>query len=113
MEHNFTSKTRNLVSPTKDIQQEVRCWVVGGKVVTTSLYKMGSRVVYENYDHQTEYWDYAQSMVDKYQPAEAFVIDIALADDKLRIIEVNNINCAGFYHCNMNKLIEALVTSLN
>ena len=98
----------------KQIQQEVRCWVVGGKVVTASRYKLGSRIVYENYDNEIFYTNFAQKMVDKYQPAEAFVLDVCLTDDdELKIVEVNCINCAGFYHGNLNKMILALENHFN
>ena len=49
----ITEETQILVSPVKNIQQEVRCWVVGGKVVTASRYKLGTRVIYVNYDDET------------------------------------------------------------
>jgi hypothetical protein len=109
----ISKETQVLVSPTKHIQQEIRCWAVGGKIVTASSYKIGSRIVYTNYDDESYIVDFAQKMVDKYQPAEAFVIDIALADDKLSVIEINNINSAGFYDCNIIKLIEALENHFN
>lgn len=96
-----------LASP-KDTQREVRCWVVGGKVITASLYKMGFRVVKQNYDHEQTFVDFAQSMVDKYQPADAFVIDVCLSNDSLKVVEVNCINCSGFYHANMQKLVESV-----
>lgn len=101
-------ETKILVSPLKNIQQEVRCWVVGGKVITASRYKLGNYVTYENYDNESFYVDFAQKMVDKYQPADCFVLDVCLADDELKIVEVNCINCAGFYDLNLYKLIEAL-----
>ena len=109
----ITEETQILVSPCKNIQQEVRCWVVGGKVVTASRYKIGNRVIYANYDHESFFVDFAQSMVDKFQVAEAFVIDVCLADDELKVVEVNNINSAGFYEANMTKLIEALEEHFN
>jgi hypothetical protein len=108
-----TDDTKILLAPVKYIQQEVRCWVVGGKVVTASRYKLGNRVVYENYDNESFFIDYAQKMVDIYQPAEAFVLDICLLKDELKIVEVNNINSAGFYDCNMMKLITALEKHFN
>jgi ATP-grasp domain, R2K clade family 3 len=52
-------------------------------------------------------------MVDKYQVADAFVIDVCIANDQLQIVEINNINSAGFYDCNMFKLIEALENFYN
>lgn len=104
----FTKETQVLIAPLRDIQQEVRCWVVGGRVITASRYKLGSRVSYENYDNESFFVDFAQSMVDIYQPAEAFVIDVCLSNDELKVVEINCINCAGFYHANMSKLMVAI-----
>ena len=109
----ITKGIKILISPLKHIQQEVRCWVVGGKVVTASRYKMGSRIIYANYDDESFFVDFAQKMVDKYQVAEAFVIDVCLSNDELKVVEVNNINSAGFYACNMEKLIEAIEYHFN
>lgn len=102
------SETKVLVSPLKDIQQEVRCWIVDGKVVTASRYKLGNYVQYKNYDDETFYINFAQKIVDIYQPAKAFVLDICLANDELKVVEINCINCSGFYDANMEKLIMAL-----
>lgn len=100
-----------MVSSLKETQQEVRCWVVKGKIVTASRYRIGRRIVYQNYDSESFYVDFAQKMVDKYQPAEAFVLDVCLVNDELKIVEVNCINCAGFYHADMHKLVTALEDS--
>lgn len=109
----LSEETQVLIAYPKNIQQEVRCWVVGGKVVTASRYKIGHQVIYANYDHESFFVDFAQSMADKFQVAEAFVIDVCLADDELKVVEVNNINSAGFYEANMTKLIEALEEHFN
>lgn len=109
----ITDETKILVAPLKNIQQEVRCWVVGGKVVTASRYKIGDRVIYKNYDDELLFINFAQRMVDKFQVADAFVIDVCLADGNLKVIEVNNINSAGFYECNLYKLIESLENHFN
>jgi hypothetical protein len=51
-------------------------------------------------------------MVDLWQPARAFVIDIALTDDEddgwCKVIEVNNINSSGFYSIDMQKFVMAI-----
>jgi hypothetical protein len=100
--------TKILVAPLKPIEQEVRCWVVNNKVVTASRYKIGERVVYQNYDDETFYTDFANEQVSKFRVADAFVIDVCLSDGNLKVVEVNCFNCAGFYHANMVKMIEAL-----
>ncbi len=96
----------------KDIQREIRCWVVKGKVVTASQYRINEKTIYSECT-EPFILDYAQSMVDLYCPADAFIIDIAMVDDKLKIVEINCINCAGFYDCNLQKLVEKLEDNFN
>ena len=74
------------VSTVKNIQKEIRFWVVGGKVITGSQYRLGNRVAY-NALYDDDALKFAQDMVDIYQLAEAFVIDICLSDDEWKIVE--------------------------
>lgn len=104
----LTHETRVFIAPLKSIEQEIRCWIVGGKVVTVSRYKLGDKVLYENYDHEQYIKDYAQSIADIYCPAEAFVLDVCLHEGQLKVVEINCINCAGFYHADMQKLLETI-----
>lgn len=97
-----------MLAPLKEIKWEVRCWIVGGKVITMSQYKIGRRVHYLNKDSEDWLRDIVQSYVDLYQPAEAFVMDVCQVDEDIKIVELNCINCAGFYDANMQKLINAL-----
>ncbi len=101
--------TEIIVAPLKEILREYRFFVVDGKVVTGSLYKMGSRVV-SNKDVELEVELFAQRMVDRWQPARAFVLDIALTPEGFRVIEINNINSAGFYACDISKIVQAVET---
>ena len=101
------------IAQPKNIQQEIRCWVVGGKVVTISQYKIGSRVHYQNLDHDKEVWNFAQQMTDIFQPARAFVIDVCRTEDGMKIVEINCINSAGFYDMNTQKLLMALEDEFN
>ena len=49
--------------------------------------------------------DWTQSMIDKWVPDRAFVMDVAQTPDGFKIIEVNNISSSGFYACDLNKII--------
>jgi hypothetical protein len=91
----------------KNIMAEYRFFVADGKVVTGSLYVRGRRVVYEEC-HEEDVIEFTQSMVDKFQPAKAFVLDVARIDGGFKIIEVNNFNSAGFYACDVVKIINAV-----
>ncbi len=91
----------------KEIQREIRVWVVKGKVITASQYKIENRVVYQECN-EPFILEFVEQMCAIYQPAEAFVMDVALTVDGLKIVEINCINCAGFYHANLGKIITAL-----
>ena len=101
---------RIFVANTKPIEKEIRCWIVDGKVVTISLYKLGKKGFQQDYDHEQEAIDFAQKMVDIYAPSRAFVLDICLSEGEYKIVEINCINSAGFYDANMSKLIQAIET---
>lgn len=103
-----TVDTRVVIAKPKGIDSEFRFFVVDGKVVTYSRYKMGSTVFYQSW--VDEYIvEFAQRMVDTYQPDRAFVIDIAIVDDdELKVVEVNSINSSGLYDIDVQKLVFAI-----
>lgn len=102
-----------MISQLQEIKWEVRCWIVGGKVITMSQYKIGTRVVYDNKDHEDWLKNIVQSYVDIYQPAEAFVMDVCLVGEDVKIVEINCINAAGFYDANMQKLLNSIEEHFN
>jgi hypothetical protein len=92
----------------KKITQEVRHWVVDGKIVTSSTYRRGSFLVYDAVVDQDSI-DFAQEMVNIFQLARTFTIDVGLTrENGWKIIECGSTACAGFYDANMQKLIGAL-----
>lgn len=103
----LNADTEIQVSTPKLIQKEIRFWVVGGKVISGSQYRLGNSVIYEECIDQDAY-DFAQSMVDKFQLNDAFVIDTCLVDNQWKIVECGCINCAGFYRGDMQKIIMAI-----
>jgi hypothetical protein len=115
-ETSLTDNTEIQVSTPKNITKEFRFWIVGGEVVTGSLYRMGGWI------RRSEIVDdgaleFCKQMVKIYQLAEAFVMDICevLIDDKpeYKIIELGCLNSAGFYCANMPKLIDAIENKWN
>jgi hypothetical protein len=108
LKQTLTKETQILIAPCKNIQQEIRCWIVDGKPVTISQYKIGSRVNYLNMDNNQEALIFAKEICDLYCPARAFVLDICLSNDEYKVVEINCINCSGFYDGNMSKLIQSL-----
>jgi hypothetical protein len=95
------------LSTPKEIQKEIRCWVVGGKVVTASQYRLGNSVILDG-DVENDALKFAQSMVDIHQIASSFVIDVCLSDGVWKIVELGCINSAGFYKSDLSLLIQKL-----
>lgn len=91
----------------KTIYAEYRFWVVGGKIVTASLYKRGARVTYSS-DVDQRFFSYVAAQLNLWEPHRAFVIDVCDTPDGLKIVEINTLNSAGFYAGDMQKLVIAL-----
>ncbi|MFZ6712910.1 ATP-grasp domain-containing protein [Undibacterium sp. TC9W] len=96
-----------MVSPVKDIYREYRLFVVNGRVVTGSLYKMAGRPQVSA-DLDDEVLMYAQTIISKWTPAQAFVMDVCLSEDSYKVIEFNNINSSGFYASDVLKYVDAI-----
>jgi len=103
----FNESTLIQVSTVKEIHKEIRFWVVDGKIITGSQYRLGNQTIYDEY-FEDEAKEFAQSMVDKFQIAKAFVIDVCLTDYGWKVVECGCINCAGFYKADLQKVINAL-----
>lgn len=96
----------------KAIYKEARVWVVDGKIVTSSYYFFNGKIDWQE-NVEPEGLEFAQKMIDIYQPAECFVLDICDTPDSWKIVEVNCINCSGFYQGDLQKLIIALEDKYN
>ncbi|WP_422375833.1 ATP-grasp domain-containing protein [Roseibium sp.] len=90
------------------ILKEWRLWVVDNRIVTYSLYKEGSRVVYRP-EIDPEAYEFARQMV-ALNPsyAQAYVLDVCLTEDGLKLLETNCLNAAGFYAADLQKLVVAI-----
>jgi hypothetical protein len=100
--------TRVLVSPKKFIAREYRTWIVDGKVITASLYKQGPHK-YSRPEVDDRVIEFANARAQQFQPARAFVLDVFEDEHGLLYIgEINNLNSAGFYAADMQKLVAAI-----
>ena len=95
------------ISEPRTIYREYRFFVVYGKVVTGSLYKLGGRAQ-QGLCLDQEIIDFAQARVDQWSPADCFVIDIGLTEEGLKVIEMGCMNGAGFYASDISKLLQAI-----
>lgn len=94
------------LSPRKEIYCEFRYWIVNGKISTSSLYKRGDRVVYENTDGVYRHLDeFVRERIAEWCPLSSFVIDVCETATGIKIVEINTINSCGFYRADIKKLI--------
>lgn len=100
------------VTEPKKIYKEARMWIVDGKVVTSSYYRFGDYVSYQE-EVEPEGVEFANEMAKLYQVADTFVMDICLTPNGWKIVEINCTNCSGFYKGDMQKLIIALENKFN
>lgn len=100
----FNENTLIQIASPKEIQKEIRLWVVDGKIVTGSQYKLGSLLLCDE-KYETEAETFAKKMIQIFQPAKAFVMDVCLYENTWKIVEINCINAAGFYKADVQKLL--------
>jgi len=100
--------TRCIVSSVKEIHAEYRLFVIGGKVVTASQYKIGGRVQYSNIV-DADILEFGQMLVNM-EPnfGMAYCLDLCRVESGIKIVEVNTINSAGFYYGNVAKIVASL-----
>ena len=103
------SRDATMLCTLKEIWSETRTWIVDGEVVTCSGYKLGRRTRYA----PPELVDpaivaFAREAAQHWSPNRAYVLDVAETPDGMRIVEVNNLNSAGWYRCDMQRLVIAL-----
>lgn len=110
----ITSDTMIAVSPLKSIIAEYRLFVVNSKVVAHSEYKRGDTVKYSC--NVPEYvLEYANKIINKWQPDFAYCLDIAeIYTDRYecKVLEINCINGCGLYDADVYAYVDALTNQL-
>jgi len=103
----LTADTEILIASLKDIDAEYRLWIVDGRVVTASRYKLGSMRAY-NAMVDARIMVFGQRLAQTWSPARAYCMDVFDTPKGLFVGEINNLNSAGFYKANMNRLVGVL-----
>lgn len=96
-----------VIAPEVPIDAEYRFFIIDGRVVTGSLYKVGDRVVSRAEVPQVVA-DFAQARADQWSPNAAYALDIAQTPDGLKVLECNSANSAGFYASDLGRFVAAV-----
>lgn len=93
-----------VVSNIKEIQEEYRFFIHKDKILAASRYMLNSEVNPSNIVPEF-LTDCAKDYAKLYNPADIFVMDLAVTNEGIKIVEYNCWNASGFYHCNIRDLI--------
>jgi hypothetical protein len=100
-------ETIAVVAEPVNILTEWRLVVVDSKIVACSTYR------HERKKDTKEQWpmdvlEFAQNVVDHWQPESAWVLDVCRTKDlSLHVVEINSFSCSGLYACNKAAVVKA------
>jgi hypothetical protein len=104
--------TKILISSPKIVGQEHRHYIVDGKVITSSRYKLGGHPNQQE-GADDKIIDFVHKMTKIWQPAKAFVLDTYISGDEIGIVELGCICNAGLYQADLQKFVMALEDTFN
>jgi hypothetical protein len=105
--YQLSPDTEVVISYPKTIHAEYRWFIVGGKVITGSMYKNEGQLFTKEIVEQ-EIITETQKLADFWLPDPCCVMDLALTDFGVEVVEFNCINSSGFYACDVKKIFDAL-----
>lgn len=104
----FTDELPVFVSPVRDIVEEYRCFIVGGKVVSASKY-MVRTMMDKKPGAPDDVLRFAYKMDDIWSPEKAYVLDICrVVEGSLHVLELNCFNASGVYACDIKEIVRAV-----
>lgn len=96
-----------VISVPREIGSEYRFFIVGGKVISGSMYRINDRLKHERIT-DPEFLEEAQTLADIWLPHPCCTMDLAMVKEGIKVIEFNCINASGFY----NHDVKAIMTEL-
>lgn len=105
--YQFPPDTGVTISSYKEILSETRWFVVDGKVISGSTYRVRgqSLVVPDNNDNNLKE---AQRLADVWLPHPTCVMDLAETPEGIKVVEFNTFNSSGFYNHDIPKIVRAV-----
>lgn len=96
-----------VVAKTQKISAEWRWFIVGGKIISGSMYRAHGQLR-KLRELDKAVIDEAQALADIWLPDDCVVMDTALVGDEIKVIEFNCINSSGFYDNDVPAIFKAL-----
>lgn len=106
----MTPDTKIVISAPLEIQAEWRWFIVDGKIVDGSMYRCNGQMRILHEDDADVIQEVTKLIEGKWLPSPCCVMDTALVDGEVKIIEFNTINSSGLYDNDAAKIVKALWT---
>jgi len=100
-------ETEVVLSKPVKIQAEWRWFIVGGKIISGSMYRAHGQLR-KLRELDAAVINEAQMLADIWLPMPCVVMDTALVDDTMKVVEFNTINSSGFYDNDIDAVFRAL-----
>lgn len=91
-------------SDIRPIDEEIRCWVLGGRLVDASRYRRGGALEIERISDRGVL-GLAAELVELYAPGRDFVMDMALSQGEGYVLEYNPIHSSGWYGADIGSIL--------
>ena len=92
------------------ISSEIRVVIIDNKPITASYYRKNN-IHYEeeiNIYENKELYNFIINNINLYSPDNGWTMDIVITDGKYKLLEIGGLSYAGFYKCNLQKIIDAI-----
>lgn len=104
-----------LISPLKDVKNEIRCFVIGGKLSTASYYRIDYIVKSKRITESDTLFNiidnYIKNIETHYKPSDSYVVDFSLNEKQnLKVIEYNSLPNSGLYSCSVTNILDDLIS---
>lgn len=105
--YKMAPETEVVLATPQVIQAEWRWFIVGGKVVSGSMYRLRGRLIKDR-ETDSEVIKDAQKLATAWLPNECCVMDTALVRGRLMVTEFNCINSSDFYDHDVDAIFKEL-----
>ncbi|MDD5150659.1 MAG: ATP-grasp domain-containing protein [Flavobacterium sp.] len=105
--YTFTDMQEISIARPKNIQAEWRYFIVDRKIIDGSMYRLNNRM-YKQHETDEDVIIEAQRQADIWLPHDNCVMDLALVDNKIKVVEFNCLNSSGFYDHDLDKIVSSV-----
>lgn len=103
----FPPEMEVTLAQSKYLFAETRWFVVDGKVIDGSTYRLREQRVMIHENNESNHKE-AQRLADIWLPHKTCAMDLVLTENGTKVVEFNTFNSSGFYHHDISKIVKAV-----